>query len=220
MTKKLNSYQVQELLKLHETGMGYQFIEAEIGYSQKNKYLVLNSELLIDDTPNILHEVQNVLRNGYRAMLFSSSEVELKNIRLVEILSNYNIRSFSVSAHAKTGAIHQKKEVTTGSEIFTRVSAYPNDFRVDTVNNKLIPGSFSTTLIDYNNCKRNQLNPIDRYALPNDELIAWAYHIIPLKVDLLQRGIVEPANNHNGGGIEIYFEQGTSNKTFIQRTAY
>ena len=57
-------------------------------------------------------------------------------------------------------------------------------------------------------------------GLPNDEEIKWAFHIIPLKTDSLQRGIVEPANNQNGGGIEAYFEKGTSNNTILEKTAY
>jgi hypothetical protein len=176
--------------------------------------------MIIDDTPQIINEVKNVFKSGFRTVLFSASELELKNIRLVENLSNYATKSFSASAQKSTGAIHQKKEFANGTELFTRLSAYPDDFRIDTVNKKLLAGSYSTTNEDYKYCKNNQLDPVKRYALPNDEPITWAFHIRPLKVDSLQRGIVEPANNHTGGGIEVYFEQGTSNNTFLERTAY
>jgi hypothetical protein len=107
-----------------------------------------------------------------------------------------------------------------GTEVFTRLSAYEDDFRVDTVNKKLVPGSFSTTFDDYQYCKNNNINPVERYALPNDDEIKWAFHIRPLKTDSLQRGIVEPANNQNGGGVEAYFEKGTTNNTFLEKTAY
>lgn len=219
MIRKLRTPQIQELLKLRETGMGYQFIEAETGYyGTKNKYLVLNSQMIIDDTPQILNEVKSVFKGGYRTMLFSASEVELKNIRLVENLSNYRVKAFSASK--QTGAIHQSIVFANGTEVFTRLSAYEDDFRVDTVNKKLVPGSFSTTFDDYQYCKNNNINPVERYALPNDEEIKWAFHIKPLKTDSLQRGIVEPANNQNGGGVEAYFEKGTSNNTFLEKTAY
>lgn len=219
MIRKLRTSQIQELLRLPESGMGYQLIEAETSfYSTKNKYLVLNSQMIIDDTPQILNEVKNVFKSGYRTMLFSASEVELKNIRLVENLSNYRVKAFSASK--QTGAIHQPVEFADGQEIFSRLSAYEDDFRVDTVNKRLVPGSFSTTFEDYQYCKNNNINPVERYALPNDEEIKWAFHIRPLKIDSLQRGIVEPANNQNGGGIEAYFEKGTSNNTFLEKTPY
>ncbi len=219
MIRKLRTSQVQELLRLPESGMGYQLIEAETGYySTKNKYLVLNSQMIIDDTPQILNEVKSVFKSGYRTVLFSASEVELKNIRLAENLSNYRVKAFSASK--QTGAIHQPVVFANGTEVFTRLSAYEDDFRVDTVNKKLVPGSFSTTFDDYQYCKNNNINPVERYALPNDEEIKWAFHIRPLKTDSLQRGIVEPANNQNGGGIEAYFEKGTSNNTFLEKTAY
>lgn len=221
MIKKLKVSQVQELLKLHESGMGYQLIEAEVGiYNQKSKFLVLNSQLLINDTPQIINEVKNVFKTGFRTVLFSASEVELKNIRLVENLSYFHTLSFSASTQKKTGAIHQRFELANGIEVFTRLSAYEDDKRIDTVNNKLLPGSFSTTYADYQYCKNNNLNPVDRYALPNDEPITWAFHIRPLKLDILQRGIVEPANNHKGGGGEAYFKNGTSSNTFINKTLY
>jgi hypothetical protein len=219
MIRKLRTPQIQELLRLRETGMGYQFIEAETGYyGTKNKYLVLNSQMIIDDTPQILNEVKSVFKGGYRTMLFSASEVELKNIRLVENLSNYRVKAFSASK--QTGAIHQSIVFANGTEVFTRLSAYEDDFRVDTVNKKLVPGSFSTTFDDYQYCKNNNINPVERYALPNDDEIKWAFHIRPLKTDSLQRGIVEPANNQNGGGVEAYFEKGTTNNTFLEKTAY
>ena len=116
--------------------------------------------------------------------------------------------------------IHQKKELANGVEVFTRLSAYDDDKRIDKSNKKLLPGSYTTTKDDYMYCKKNGLDPVDRYALPSDEPITWAFHIRPLNVDSLQRGVVEPANNHKGGGIEDYFEQGTSNNTFLEQSPY
>jgi len=219
MAKKIKASQILDLLRLTESGMGYQLIEAETGYySQKSKYLVLNSQMLIDDTSQVLNEVKRVFRTGFDTVLVNASEVELKNIKLVENLSNYRIKASSVSKH--TGAIHQPIVFADGTEVFTRLSAYKNDLRIDTVDKKLVPGSFSTTYSDYKYCKNNKLDPVERYALPNDEPISWAFHIRPLKTDSLQRGVVEPANNHSGGGIEAYFKKGTSRNTFLERTPY
>jgi hypothetical protein len=36
----------------------------------------------------------------------------------------------------------------------------------------------------------------------------------------LQLGIVQPAFDHEDGGIETYFENGTSNDTYFQKKSY
>ncbi len=219
MIKKLRSSQVQELLSLPESGMGYQLIEAETGhFGQRSKYLVLNSQIVIDDTPQIFSEVRQVFKTGFRTMLNFAYTTELRNIRLVNNLSIYKTKSLSASM--QTGAIHQPVEFADGTEIFTRLSAYEDDFRIDTVNKKLLPGSFSTTFADYKYCKTNNMNPVERYALPNDEPVKWAFHIQPSKTDPLQRGIVEPANDQEGGGIEAYFKNGTSVNTLMEKSEY
>ncbi len=92
--------------------------------------------------------------------------------------------------------------------------------RIDSVNKKLKPGSFTTTEQDYKDCVATNDEPIDRYALPNDESIKWAFYIKPKTSDILQRGIVQPAFDHEGGGIEAYFENGTSNGTYYLKKTY
>jgi hypothetical protein len=56
--------------------------------------------------------------------------------------------------------------------------------------------------------------------LLNDEIIKWAYFIKPLASDQYRSGIVQPLNKHNGGGIEAYFENGTSAKTYYDLKPY
>ena len=63
-------------------------------------------------------------------------------------------------------------------------------------------------------------DPVDRYALPNDEEIKWSFYIKPKTVDILQRGIVQPAFDHAGGGIECYFIYGTSKETYLGTKEY
>ena len=48
-------------------------------------------------------------------------------------------------------------------------------------------------------------DPIERYALPSNDEIKFAFHIHPKKTDTLQRGTVQPANGKRGGGEEAYF---------------
>lgn len=88
------------------------------------------------------------------------------------------------------------------------------------MNKKLKPGSFTTTEQDYKDCISTMDDPIDRYAIPNDEPIKWSFYIKPKSSNILQRGIVQPAFEHLGGGIEVYFENGTSNDTFLHKKSY
>lgn len=218
MIKKLKEFQVNELLRLPESGMGFQLIEAKINdYGFLNKYLVLNSQFVIEDTSQIFLEIKSFFQSGYRAMS-AAPVVEFKNIKLIENLSNSKIKSHLMSSG--TGAIHQPIIHANGIELFTRLSAFEDDKRIDIINKKLLPGSFTTTNDDYLYCKRNNIDPIERYALPNNEEIKWAFLIQPKNTDMLQRGIVEPAYNHSGGGVEAYFANGTSNYSLIGKYSY
>lgn len=84
----------------------------------------------------------------------------------------------------------------------------------------LLPGGFTTTMGDYTVCKTSKDDPIERYALPNDDEIKWTFYIQPKSIDLLQRGDVQPANDKRGGGKEIYFVSGTSINTYLNKTPY
>jgi hypothetical protein len=183
----------------------------------KKRYIILNSELAIDDSPHIMNEVKQVFNRGYNKVLLQSQVANLKNFRLVEGL--VNLRS-TFSEFSKTGAKYQKIVKADGKEPFFRLSAYEDDKRIDFLNKKLIKGSYATTILDYLLCKAGDDNPVERYALPNDEEIKFKFKIIPTINDDLQRGKVEPAFGHVGGGAEVLFEHGTSNNTFIEKTIY
>jgi hypothetical protein len=45
------------------------------------------------------------------------------------------------------------------------------------------------------------------------KLINYAFQIYPLENTDIQRGIVQAANNQPGGGVEIYFPNGTDGNT-------
>jgi len=46
------------------------------------------------------------------------------------------------------------------------------------------------------------------------------FYVRPLSEDTLQRGIVQHAFDHKGGGDEVFFEKGTTDGTFMHRIAY
>jgi hypothetical protein len=216
------------LLLLPESGMGYQIIEANRrnNYS-KERFIVYNCELIVEKNEYFENNKKLIFQEGYTKIFSKSDYLELYNLRVlkstvfsnVRMLSEINLANKKRHSGGK-GAIDNEPVYANGVDKFVRLSPYPNDFRIDTVNMRLTNGSFTTTEADYINCKMFNDDPIDRYALPSDEKINWAYFIQPKSYDQYRPGIVQPANNHNGGGIEALFDNGTSNNTYLGREQY
>ena len=220
MLFKLSTAQETDLLNQPETGMGYQVVEAsKVGNYLQEKYLVLNSEIVIEINASTHENVRKVINQGIVAFKASASTI---TFHAIHVLNEKQFRN-SVSepnTENQKGATDNPVKNATGDEVFIRLSAFDNDRRVDKVNKCLRPGAFTTTMDDYLNCKSTSDDPVERYALPNNDEIKFAFHIQPLKSDTLQQGTVQPANNKRGGGKEVYFANGTAAATFIKQTAY
>lgn len=217
-----------DLASRPETGMGYQVIDAKrSGRFTSDRFVVYNSELIVELDSKFDTFKRQIINEGFSKVLNKSDYLSLE---IVNVLPKSQIKEMRFLAESKksskgrhsggVGAMDANKEYADGKEVFVRLSAYEDDKRIDFVNKKLKSGSYTTTLTDYQTCKRLNDDPVDRYALPNDEEIKWAFHIQPKSYDQLQRGIVQPAFGHDGGGIEAYFENGTSNGTFLHKLPY
>ncbi|MBI4826148.1 MAG: hypothetical protein HY807_06965 [Nitrospirae bacterium] len=230
MIFKASDLDQAKFLSLSETGMGYQIIEARrYGKVNKESFVVYNSELIIDYDNQFSEFKRKTITEGYSIMLNKANKlsIETSSISLVPRSKITESRYFTESQNkAKSresggkGAAESSQETANGKELFVRLSAYKNDKRIDFVNNRLLPGTFTTTNLDYSLCVRLSDDPIDRYALPNDEQLKWAFSIQPKTTDILQRGIVQPAFGRNGGGVEAYFKNGTSNNTYSGTKPY
>lgn len=219
-----------KFLQLPETGMGYQVIDAKlIGRNYTDKYIVYNAQLIVEVNDSFSESLGRIRQLGFSRVLNEAQILNLStdSIRLLskkEIFSSHYHNSEKGKKYRRhsggKGAIDNEKEFANGEEKFVRLSAYENDKRIDLTNNRLLPGSYTTTHPDYFSCVATKDDPVDRYALPNNEEIKWAFFVQPQKRDILQRGIVQPAFGQDGGGIEAYFENGTSNNTFWQKRLY
>ncbi len=218
------------LLSLPESGMGYQVVEGKFYLSDEYKrYIVYNSEIVIDLDNNFFRNQRRLIEKGFAAILSEKNtwNVKTDTIRLISrkvlyesrLLSDNN-RSLKRRHSGGKGATENPKEYTDGNETFVRISAYENDKRIDLERKRLREGSYTTTLIDYYDCILTDDEPIDRYAIPNEEKIKWAFYIRAKSLDVLQRGIVQAAFGHEGGGIEVFFENGTSDNTFYVKKEY
>jgi hypothetical protein len=194
------------------------------------RYVVYNSELAVNLDTEFKTYKRQIFSEGFSKALNRSDELVLAtdSIRILnkaEVSQSKALRFSKANASKKRhsgdkGAKDSSKENGSGMEVFVRLSAYEDDKRIDFQNKRLMPGSYATTEKDYNECVSINDDPVDRYALPNDEIIKWAFCTKPKASNSLQRGIVQPVFDHEGGGIEAYFENGTSNDTYFQKKVY
>ncbi len=226
MIYRIYDSEAKKLLDKPETGMGYQIIEAsQYKKYQLRKYVVYNTNLAVELNSDFTSNRERIINKSYSEALEASWFMHL-DIDTIKILEGPSTKGFMAFESTKmynegtAGAKDNPKEEANGFDTFVRISAYEDDKRIDFENNRLKDGSYTTTNEDYENCVRNGNDPIDRYALPNNEKIKWSFYIKPKIGDIFQKGIVQPAFSHNGGGIEAYFEKGTSEKTYIEKREY
>lgn len=105
---------------------------------------------------------------------------------------------------------------TKPGDEFVRFSAFLNDRRIN-ADKSLKPGTYATTAPDARNVLTG-IAAVRRYALPNPDPAVHRFTLLPPQPADIQHGIVEPANNQPGGGVEVLFPNGTSAKTVIAHT--
>ncbi|MHB1179812.1 MAG: hypothetical protein ACYCZO_15960 [Daejeonella sp.] len=217
---QLSAAQENELLNQPETGMGYQVVEArrEGSYTQE-KFLVLNSEVVIEMNSYEADNVRKVISEGIYSIKASASYITLNAISVLNEKQFRNAVNESKNENERA-AIENPVVNANGEEIFVRLSAFDDDRRVDKVNKCLRAGSYTTTMEDYLKCKSTDVDPVEHYALPTNDKTQFAFHIKPVRTDTLQRGTVQPANEKRGGGKEAYFAKGTAAGTFLKQTPY
>ncbi len=229
MIYKAFSTFTEDLLRLPESGMGYQIIDAiRPNRTSKDRFIVYNSSLIVDYSVLTFNDSKKeLLLEGYTKMFSKSDYLTLSSPTLVNRSEVRGTRMYSEGVMSmksrnsgSVGAVDSPKRYANGIDIYVRLSHYLDDKRIDKVNKKLKPGAYATTKEDYLTCKRTNDDPVDRYALPSDELIEWAFEVQPKSFDQLRLGIAQPAFNHNGGGVEALFDDGTSNGTLIDTHAY
>lgn len=211
MIYKLEENQVKDLLQFPESGIGYQFIHARKKSTGKSgNFLVLNAEMIIelDGTEELI--LHRILQLSVKEII---SEIALAELLDVELISK-NIQE------SPNRAMHHPIENPGKYNRFVRISAFHDDKRIDKKGKRLLPGSFTTTLEDYFDCKNFDRDPLSRYALPNPLEIKWAFFIKPNPSDEFQRGIAAPLFGWPGGGIEVYFEKGTAHNTLAEVLPY
>lgn len=199
------------LLNQHESGMGYQIVEAITFDNKIKRGIAYNAELLLFE-----EEPRRMFRTATFAQLLDEAKISTGEIKSLNVVTNtasaspaFALRE-SASNYGKraTPAKDAPVEKTKEKEVFKRFTAYENDHRI-TSDGKLLPGTYATTEEDAKKAPTGKA-AVARYALPNPKPASNVWTIKPWKDTLIQYGIVEPANNQPGGGVEVIFTKGTS----------
>jgi hypothetical protein len=201
------------LLDQPESGMGFQFVEAELKNGERQKGTVFNAEYFLrrSESPRLLRDIEEPSR---RLLLIEQKELGLGDeIESVRVIAGQVLEQGRVAESAKdTGAAADAEEENLGApEKFKRFSAFKNDRRM-TANGGLLPGSYATTDSDAQKVKTGS-DAVRRYALPNPTPAVFVFTIGAPSGTLLKRGIVQPAFGQPGGGVEILFTKGTPANT-------
>ncbi|MEO8819453.1 MAG: hypothetical protein ABI267_07955 [Ginsengibacter sp.] len=219
MIYKVIPNQQEELISMPETGMGYQIIQAKFKEEFAPKELiVLNAELIVENDQQKTDNLKTIFSNGFNDSVRAAEYREMEDIKMIGVITSLDAPQPGIAGFSS--AKESSVIYPDGKLYYTRLSAYDDDRRIDKTNNCLLPGSFTTTKKDYEDCVNTKDDPVERYALPNSQKIAWSFHVLPLENDGYQLGIVKPEFGKRGGGEECFFEKGTSHGTFKKQTDY
>lgn len=209
---RLSHEQAQSLLRQPESGMGYQVVDGVTNERRTKRGIVYNAELLTLDEDQFSDRVFMLTKSVDEALRTASSAADV--FRSLTVV--HDARSTVLAKHAVKagGAADAGQEETKADEMFYRFSAFANDRRV-TAENSLLPGTYATTKEDGDKVRTGK-QAVERYALPNDDPASYRFRIQPLKGTAIQKGIVQPANGHQGGGVEVIFTNGTTKDTVTQ----
>ncbi len=203
------------LLRQSESGMGYQVVDAVTNQGVSRRGVAYNAELLLLDADSDSdRRILSLNRHLSEAVTKASSAVGVFRSLTVVQDSRTTILSKSESTRTAGGASEAPVEKTADNEKFYRFSAFAKDNRVQ-ADNSLSAGSYATPEADGNTVKTGS-EAVERYALPNSDPASYRFKISPLKDTKVQRGIVQSANGHKGGGAEVIFTAGTTKDTVAQ----
>lgn len=215
---KITSEIQEKLLKLPESGLGYQLVLGTRRDRAKQEYVILNATIA---EPTYERHYKDIFRNltlhGMNA-IYKYAEVskEIIDVELIKGNRLYKFVEAKTALYGSKGAIDAKEEYTKVGDYFIRFSHYHDDLRVDRIRMCLLPNSYATTFDDADYCLSHNIDPRDRYALPTAETIEYKFYVEPRVRTPIKKGTVDPANDRPGGGVEVLFTKGTDDNTITK----
>jgi len=206
---RLSQEETLSLLRQPESGMGYQVVDALTTDYRRKRGVVFNAELLTLDEDSSADRL--VMRSKSASGALKAASSTAGKFRSLSVVVDHRTTVLAFRAAKAGGASQAAEEKTKDGDKFYRFSAFENDRRV-TSDKSLLPGTYATTEEDGGKVKTGK-EAVERYALPNDDPASYRFTVKPAKNTTIQRGIVQPANGHQGGGVEVIFIDGTQKDT-------
>lgn len=203
---KLPDDLISQLLSQPETGMGYQLIQIRS-----------NAGLTFEGAANsvgIFSPTVNPLIQGVHRSAPDFSKGLALNPPLPKALPPhlvFNPRLMFQTQPKQAAAEPPHEGVTDANDVFFRFSAYLVDWRI-TKEKALLPGSYSTTDTDVK-VVPNGLAAVGRYAMPSRISARYVFKITPGAGVKIRYGTVTPNFGLAGGGVEVFFPDGTPPNT-------
>ncbi|MEA2235791.1 MAG: hypothetical protein QOC81_515 [Thermoanaerobaculia bacterium] len=189
--------------------MGYQVVDAITADFKTKRGIVFNAELLVLEEDRQAGRL--VMLRVFASEALKTASGTAGRFRSLSVVKDHRTTALSTREVKASGANEAPKGNSKEGDGFHRFSAFANDRRV-TADRSLLPGSYATTEQDGNGIKTGE-EAVERYALPNDDPASYRFTIKPEKDTRIQTGIVQPANGHQGGGVEVIFSDGTQKDT-------
>jgi len=198
------------LLSQEESGMGYQIVEATPFSDGKKICFVYNAELLV-----AFEELELLAKFASYDDLFSKESLNTsEGIKDLKVLTKSEFLKFAFSDKSQNPTSFPTLlliQRTGDDEGFKRFSAYRDDRRI-TPGRRLREGTYATTVNDID-VVPSGLSAVARYALPHPWPAIYVRTITPPRDTEIQCGTVQPDFNQSGGGVEIFFGNGTLDNT-------
>lgn len=199
-----------ELVRERETGMGYQVGRLISGTGREIPGIFLAGRYFVPDESEDLKN--NVAQRDLSKLLLleappaRAAAIQYGSRLTVKTLSPAATRPTALSAQPVTGQ-PPHRGTTAAGDVFYRVSAFKNDWRVRH-DGSLAPGSYVTTDTDIT-VVPNGLAAVGRYALPTRISSRYLFEIKPGAGYPILFGTVTPNFGLAGGGVEVLFPIGT-----------
>lgn len=208
---ELHESTIETLRKEPETGMGYQMgaMTSPTGATQSG--FVIAGAYFVPEESDDLQGMQ--LARDFSKLLVldpitSTTSVGARYRISLTPPAGINQASLSALAAAAPRPAFPPHVATTGSnDVFYRLSSFQNDRRV-LPNGSLVPQSYSTTDTDIT-VVPSGLAGVGRYALPSRVSARYSFEIKPGAGVQILFGTVTPNFGLAGGGVEVYFPNGT-----------
>lgn len=208
----------EELLRLPETGMGFQLVDASL-WGDTKQLLVFNADIALDLTRL---DLENVSPNDTSALLRNEAcIVEALRTATYTMVAAPGPRNFRLLTTRVSGVRAPTPAVTASALVkhvilskvrtFHRFSAFNPDRRVDPLTGDFLPGTYAAPESEVPFVPTG-FAAVGRFALPNTLPASNHYTIRAAIGTAVSFGTVAPAFSQAGGGVEAFFANGATNQ--------